>query len=313
MKNKVVIIGAGFVGATSAYAIMNRGLASEIVLVDIDEKKAEGEMMDLNHGATFVKPVRISTGDYEDCRDASIVIIAAGANQEPGESRLDLAEKNTAIFKKIVPQIVDYTKDAILLVVTNPVDILTAVTRKISTLPANKVMGSGTVLDTSRFRYLLSLHCKINPKNIHAYVLGEHGDHEVVAWSLTSIAGVPFRDYCVLCGRGHNSRDFMDEISGKVRNSAYEIIEKKGVTYYAVGLAVARIVESIFRDENTILTVSTVLEGQYGLKGLALSLPAIVGHGGAEKILDLKLSEEEEKELVESGEILKGILQGLKI
>jgi len=313
MKDKVAIIGAGLVGATTAYAIMNRGLASEIVLVDINKDKAEGEAMDLNHGVAFVKPVRIKSGGYEECRDARIVIISAGANQEPGETRLDLVKKNTDVFKKIIPQITEHTRDAILLVVTNPVDILTFVTMKLSGLPSGRVLGSGTVLDTSRFRYLLSDHCKINPKNVHAYILGEHGDHEVAAWSLTNIAGVPFEDYCVLCGKECASKDFKEEISEKVRKAAYEIINRKEATYYAVGLAVARIVESIFRDENSILTVSTILDGEYGLENVALSLPSIVGAGGVEKVLNLKLSKNEEKNLLESAELLQSIIGELGI
>lgn len=313
MTNKIVIVGAGFVGATTAYAIMNWGLASEIVLVDINEKKAEGEAMDLSHGAAFVKPVKIRNGGYEDCKDARIVIITAGANQEPGETRLDLVHKNTRVFKSIVPEIMKYTKDAILLVVTNPVDILTYVTKKLSGLPSSQVIGSGTVLDTSRFRYLLSEHCRVNPRNIHGYVLGEHGDHEVTAWSLTTVAGVPFTDYCVFCGRQCNNEEFREEISRQVRNAAYEIIERKGATYYAVGLGVARIVESILRDENSILTVSTILEGQYGLENVALSLPVILGAEGIVRVLNLDLAPEEEKKLRETGELLQGIIKDLDL
>lgn len=313
MTNKIVIVGAGFVGATTAYAIMNWGLASEIVLVDINEKKAEGEAMDLSHGAAFVKPVKVRSGGYEECKDARIVIITAGANQEPGETRLDLVHKNTRVFKSIVPEIMKYTKDAILLVVTNPVDILTYVTKKLSGLPSSQVIGSGTVLDTSRFRYLLSEHCRVNPRNIHGYILGEHGDHEITAWSLTTVAGVPFTDYCVFCGRQCNNEEFREEISRQVRNAAYEIIERKGATYYAVGLGVARIVESILRDENSILTVSTILEGQYGLENVALSLPVILGAEGIVRVLNLDLAPEEEKKLREIGELLQGIIKDLDL
>src|SRR5690554_2248032 len=313
MSNKIVIVGAGFVGATSAYAIMNWGLASEIVLIDLNEEKAEGEAMDLSHGAAFVKPVKIRNGGYEDCKDARIVIITAGANQEPGETRLDLVHKNTRVFKSIVPEIIKYTKDAILLVVTNPVDILTYVTKKLSGLPSSQVIGSGTVLDTSRFRYLLSEHCRVNPRNIHGYVLGEHGDHEVTAWSLTTVAGVPFPEYCTFCGRQCNNEEFREEISRQVRNAAYEIIERKGATYYAVGLGVARIVESILRDENSILTVSTILDGQYGLDNVALSLPVILGAEGIVRVLNLDLAPEEEKKLREIGELLQGIIKDLDL
>lgn len=313
MKDKVVIIGAGLVGSTSAYAIMNWGLASEIVLIDIDKDRAEGEAMDLSHGAAFAKPVRIRNGDYEDCKDAGVIIIAAGANQNPGETRLDLVKKNTEVFKSIIPEIMKYITDGIILVVTNPVDILTYISFKISGLPEKRVLGSGTVLDTSRFRYLLSEHCQVNPRNIHAYILGEHGDHEVTAWSLTTVAGVPFKDYCIFCGNECNNKGFRDEVSNKVKNAAYEIIERKGATYYAVGLGVARIVESIFRDEHSILTVSTVLNGQYGLENLALSLPAIVGVGGVERVLNLDLSESEEKDIKKAGNVLGEIVKSLDL
>ncbi|ACL70363.1 L-lactate dehydrogenase [Halothermothrix orenii] len=313
MKDKVVVVGAGFVGSTSAYAIMNWGLASEIVLIDIDKDRAEGEAMDLNHGASFVKPVRIRSGDYEECKDARIVIISAGANQKPGETRLDLVKKNTEIFKEIIPRILKYTREAIILVVTNPVDVLTYVTWKISGLPRNQVLGSGTVLDTSRFRYLLSEHCRVNPKNIHAYIIGEHGDHEVAAWSLTNVAGVNFDDYCLVCGKDCCTKEFRKDIYNKVKNAAYDIIERKDATYYAVGLAVARIVESIFRDESSILTVSSVLQGEYNLDGLALSLPSIVGEKGIKKVLTLEFSAKEEEDLYESARILKDVIKDLDI
>ncbi len=313
MKDKVVIVGAGLVGATSAYAIMNWGLASEIALIDLDKERAEGEAMDLNHGAAFVKPVKVKSGGYEECEDARIVIIAAGANQNPGETRLDLVKKNTKIFKSIIPNIMKYTDDAILLVVTNPVDILTYVTMKISGLSEKRVFGSGTVLDTSRFRYLLSEHCHVNPRNIHANILGEHGDHEVAAWSLATVAGVPFEKYCVNCGKACATSDFKEQLSEQVKNAAYEIIDKKDATYYAVGLAVARIVESVFRDENTILTVSTALDGQYGLNGVALSLPAIIGANGIEKVLSLNLASDEEEKLKTAGKVLKDIIKDLDL
>ncbi|MFW6238910.1 MAG: L-lactate dehydrogenase [Halanaerobiales bacterium] len=310
MQNKVVIIGAGFVGSTIAYALMNNGIASEIVLIDIDEDKAEGEAMDLSHGASFVKPVNVSSGSYEECVDADMVIITAGANQKPGESRLDLVKKNTGIFKQIVPQITEYTEDTLLLVVTNPVDILTYVAYRISGYPRERVLGSGTVLDTSRFRYLLSWHCEVNPANIHAYIIGEHGDHEVAAWSQTNIAGINFDRFCLTCERDCGE-EFRDEVYHKVKDAAYEVIDKKGATYYAIGLAVTRIVESIFRNENTILTVSSILDGHYGLSDMALSLPAKVGRSGIKDVLMMELSAEEEEALIESGELLKGIIAEL--
>ncbi len=319
MKNKIVIIGAGFVGSTTAYAIMNWGIASQIVLVDIDQKKAEGEAMDLNHGAAFVKPVSVKSGGYQECENADIIIITAGANQKPGETRLDLVKKNTAIFKNIIPEITKYTKEAILLVVTNPVDILTYVTHKLTDLPVNQVIGSGTVLDTSRFRYLLSKHCNLDPRNIHSYIIGEHGDNEVSAWSLSNVAGIPFDKYCQICNNKgdsdcfNNPRQFKKEMAEKVKNSAYEIIERKQATYYAVGLAVTRIVESILRNENTILTVSSVLDDIYGVSDIALSLPSIVGANGVKRVLPLEISQQEKNKFLNSAKLLKKVAEKLDI
>ncbi len=312
MKDKVVIIGSGFVGATIAYAIMNWGYASEIVLIDINKEKAVGEAMDLSHGASFLKPVKIRSGDYEECSDASVIIITAGVSQKKGETRLDLVYKNTDIFKNIIPRIINYTKDSILLIVSNPVDILTYVTLKLSDFPEEQVIGSGTVLDTSRFRYMLSKYCQLNPSNVHAYIIGQHGDHEVPAWSLTNVAGISYDKYCNYCNTNCNS-SFKDKIYRQVRESAYEVIEKKGATYYAVGLAVARIVESIFRDENTILTVSTVLNGKYGLNNVALSLPTIIGKKGIKKVLELDLADNEEKALKKSAAVLSSIIDELDL
>lgn len=308
MRNKIAIVGTGYVGSTIAYTIMNWGLVSNILLIDIDKNRSEGEAMDLSHGASFVKPVRIKSGGYEECRNARIIIITAGANQKPGETRLDLVKKNTEIFKDIIPRITKYNQDAILLVVTNPVDILTYITQKLSGFPVNRVIGSGTVLDTSRLRHLLSSRCEINPRNVHAYMIGEHGDHEVVVWSLTNIAGVTFDDYCQVCEKSC-SVNFKSNVHKKVRDYAYHVIEKKGATYYAVGLAVTRIVESILRDENSILTVSGVLEGQYGIDDIALSVPSVVGLNGIEKVLDLKIASKELEDLQKSANLLKNIAQ----
>jgi len=318
LDNKIVIVGAGFVGSTIGYAIMNWGLASEIVLVDIDRERAEGEAMDLNHGAAFVKPVKVKSGDYDQCKGADIIIITAGANQKPGETRLDLVRKNTEIFKDIIPRINKYNQEAILLVVSNPVDILTYVTAKLAEVEDTKVIGSGTVLDTSRFRYLLSSHCDLDPRNIHAYIIGEHGDHEVAAWSLTNVAGISFEKYCQFCNGdcsydGNYSEEFKEDIYRQVRDSAYQIIKKKNATYYAIGLAVARILESVLRDENTILTVSSVLKGEYEIEDITLSLPSIVGKSGIKKILSLEIAEQEKKELKKSANMLKNIKNDLEI
>ena len=310
-RNKVAIIGAGDVGATIGYALVVKGIASEIVLIDINKEKAEGEAMDLMHGASFVQPVEIYAGDYSDCQNADVVIITAGARQEADETRLDLVKKNTEIFKQIVPSITKYNEDAILLVVTNPVDILTYVTLKLSGLAKNQVIGSGTVLDSSRFRSLLSNHCQVAASNVHGYIIGEHGDSEVPVWSLTNIAGTSLDNYCPICD--YSCDNGLKEIGEEVKNSAYEIIEKKGSTFYAISLAVARIVRSILRDENSVLTISSLMEGNYGINDIALSLPTIVNSSGVEKVLNLPLNQEEETAFKKSAEQLKEIAQNLDL
>ena len=309
---KIVIIGAGFVGSTTAYTLMISGLSSEMVLIDINKEKCEGEVMDLNHGMSFVSPVKIYAGDYSDCKNADIIIIAAGANQKPGETRIDLAHKNTAIFKNIISNVVKYNNDCILLVVTNPVDILTYVSYKVSGFPKSKVIGSGTVLDTSRLKYLIGEHISIDTRNVHGYIIGEHGDTELPSWSLTNIAGIQMDDYCKMCPSCVNMNK-RNEIFLNVKNAAYEIIDRKGATYYAVALAVKRIVEAIIRNENSILTVSSFLDNQFGLTDVCLSLPSIVNNKGIEKILDIPLSETEVELFQKSGNSLKEIINKLDI
>jgi len=309
---KVTVVGAGFVGSTTAYTLMISGLISELVLIDINEQKAEGEVMDLNHGMPFVLPVKIFRGDYKDCAGSDIVIISAGANQKPEETRIDLVHKNAAIFKSIVSEIVKYNNECILLVVTNPVDILTYVTYKISGFPKNKVIGSGTVLDTARFRFLLGRHVGIDTRNIHGYIIGEHGDTEVAAWSLTNIAGMTVEEYCEKCHKCDEGLT-RKNIYHEVKNAAYEIIKRKGATYYAVALAVRRIVEAITRDENSILTVSSLLEGQYGISDVCLSVPTIVNRNGVERILDIPINDSERQLLLKSANSLKEIIKDLNI
>jgi L-lactate dehydrogenase len=310
ISGKISVIGTGFVGSTTAYTLMLSGLVSEIVLVDINKDKAEGDAMDMNHGVSFVKPTRIVAGDYKDCTGSDIVIITAGANQKPGETRIDLVKKNTQVFKSIINELVKYCSDSILLVVTNPVDILTYVTQKISGFPTNMVIGSGTVLDTSRFRYLLSEHTNIDTRNIHGYILGEHGDSEVAAWSLTNIAGMSMNEYCKYCARC--AGDTKHEIFENVKNSAYEIIEKKGATYYAVALAVKRIVECILRNENSILTVSSLINGTYGINDVCLSLPTIVNKKGVNSVIEVPLNDNELKAVKKSADTIKEVLSGIK-
>ena len=304
---KISIIGAGFVGSTTAYTLMLGGLVSELVLVDVNKQKAEGEAMDLSHGVPFISPVKVTAGDYSDCSGSSIVIITAGVNQKPGETRLDLVKRNTEVFKSIIPELVKYCPESILLVVTNPVDILTYVAYKISGFKKERVIGSGTVLDTARFKYLLGDQLGIDARNVHTYVLGEHGDSEVATWSITNIAGMSLESYCQNCKTCESEK--IKEIFEDVRNAAYYVIEKKGATYYAVALTVRRIVEAILRDENSILTVSSLIENIYGLNDVCLSLPSIVNSQGVSKIIPLNLSEREILALVESGNSLKKVLK----
>jgi len=304
---KVSIIGTGFVGSTTAYTLLLSGLVSDLVLVDKNKRKAEGEAMDLNHGVPFIRPVKVIAGDYKDCEGSNIVIIAAGVNQKPGETRLDLVRNNTEVFHSIIPELKKYCSDSILLVVTNPVDILTYVTYKLSGFPKNKIIGSGTVLDTARFKALLGEHVGIDARNVHTYVLGEHGDTEVAAWSITSIAGMSMESFCKRCNtcKGESKNAIFED----VRKAAYNIIERKEATYYAVGLTVKRIVEAILRDEDSILTVSSLVEGLYGLNDVCLSLPTIVNSDGVKHVLEVDLSKTEKQALIDSGNSLQDIIK----
>jgi L-lactate dehydrogenase len=306
--NKISIIGAGFVGSTTAFALMTSGLASEIVIVDINKEKAEGEAMDLSHGAPFVKPIDITAGEYSDTKDSDIVIITAGIGPKPGDTRLDCISKNLKIFETIVPEIVKYSPNSILLVVSNPVDILTYITYKLSGFPSNRVIGSGTVLDTSRFKYMLSKHFEVDARNIHTYIMGEHGDSEIATWSLTSIAGMKVEEYCNISCKKCDG-EFKFGIYNEVKEAAYNVIQKKGSTYYAVALAIKRIVEAILRNENSILTVSTLLKGEYGIEDVYMGVPTILGREGTKKILQVKLSEEESSKLIQSSVILKSVIK----
>jgi L-lactate dehydrogenase len=305
-----VVGGAGAVGASAAYALMMSGLVSEIVLVDLNERRAEGEAMDLMHGAPFVRPVTVRAGRYADCADSQIVVITAGAAQKPGESRLDLVRKNTGIFREMIPQLAQAAPNAILLVVANPVDILTLAALDASGFPPGRVIGSGTVLDTARLRALVGQRLNIDPRSVHGYVIGEHGDSEVVVWSRATVAGLPISEFCEQRGSECDER-MQAEISEQVRRAAYEIIERKGATYYAIGLGVRHIVEAIMRDQNTVLTVSTLMTGQFGISDICLSLPSIVDHGGVEGVLVPKLSDEEVDALCRSADVLKETAQAV--
>lgn len=310
-RGKIVVVGAGHVGATIAYTIMLGGLFSHIVIIDINNKKAEGNALDISHGVSFVKPVKVTAGDYSECTDADIVIITAGENQAPGESRLDLLKKNVVITKEIVESVMKYAPDdIILLTVTNPVDILTYVTFKVSGLPKNQVLGSGTVLDTSRLKFMISRRTGIDARNCHTYIIGEHGDSEVAAWSITNIGGMSMHEFCRFTGKC--SLEDLDKMYSEVKNSAYEIIEKKGATHYAIAVAVEKIVECIAGDENSILTVSSVFDGQYGLEDVALSVPTKVGGDGIEKILEVPFGRDEMKGLRDSAATLRKMIKEIE-
>ncbi len=293
--NKIAVVGAGQVGVTTAYTLLLSGLAQEIVLIDLNRDKVDGEVMDLRHGIPLLPPAEIYGGTYEDLKDSDIVIVSAGVGQKPGESRMELNGRNIAVMRSIIPEIAKNAPDTIILMVTNPCDVLTYAALKISGFPPERVIGSGTVLDTSRLRYLLSQRASIDPRNIHTYILGEHGESEFAAWSLTTIAGMPLHGYGdnQLCFPKWDSEKDEKEYLQLVRGSAQEIISKKGATFYAVAVAVKRICEAILRDENSILTVSTLLTGEMGISNVCLSLPCRVGIGGVSRKIDIALDDDE--------------------
>ncbi|NLC11970.1 MAG: L-lactate dehydrogenase [Firmicutes bacterium] len=305
----IAIIGAGFVGATTAYALMLSGSAQEIVLIDINQKKAQGEAMDLLHGSPFVKPLRVFAGEMADCRQAKLIIFTAGAKQKPGQSRLDLLRQNSEIVAETVAKITALQRNPLILMVTNPVDVLSYVAWQASGLEASRIIGSGTVLDSARFRQLIASHCGVASRHVHGYIIGEHGDSEVALWSTVTIGGSRLQAMCPRCG-GNCRPGWKEEVEQKVKRAAYDIIERKGATYYAVALAVRAIVEAITRDEKAVLTVSTLVQNQIpGLDKVYLSLPCIVGSKGVEKILPLELDEREKEQLIHSGKILKGQIE----
>jgi len=306
--NKISIIGSGFVGSTTAFAIMDAGLVSDIVLVDINRDKSEAEAMDLTQGAAFVKTVNITAGILEDTNGSDLIIITAGIGPKPGESRLDILNKNIPIFKDIVPKLAQFSPDAIFLVVSNPVDILTYITYKFSGFPSHRVIGSGTVLDTSRFKSILSKQFSIDARNIHAYIIGEHGDSEIAAWSTIKIAGMSIEEYCKIDKLDYNE-EFKTFITDEVKHAAYEIINRKGYTNYAVALAVRRITEAILGDEQSILTVSGFQNGDSNLNDVYIAMPSIVGRNGIRKILPIPLSTDEFEKLNDSANLLKEIIK----
>ena len=307
---KAAVIGCGFVGSATAFTLMQSRLFSELVLLDVNMEKADGEAKDIAHGIPFAGQMKIYAGTYDDAADAAIIIITAGANQKPGETRLDLVQKNTAIYQSIIPEIVKRDFGGILLIVSNPVDILTYVALKLSGLPEKRVLGSGTVLDTARLKYALGEHLGVDSRSVHSFIIGEHGDSEIAAWSSTNVSGIPLNEFCEM--RGHFNHDAaMDAIAEKVKNSAYEIISKKLATYYGIAMSVKRICECIVRNERSILPVSAMMHGEYGIEDITLSMPAIVGIGGVETHVPIALSEEEAEKLVESAKKLKEVAKGL--
>jgi L-lactate dehydrogenase len=310
-QRKVVVIGAGAVGTTYIYALLQHSLATEIALVDIDRQRLEGEVMDLSHGLPFIAPVEIHAGSYDDCTDANLIVLTAGAKQTPGQSRIDLVRKNAEMLKAICKQIKSRHSKAVIVVVTNPVDVLTQLAIQQLRWPRQRIIGSGTVLDSSRFKYLLSRHCGVDARNVHAYVLGEHGDSEVAAWSMTHIAGVPVRKYCPACRKCAYEKCHAD-IAEMVRDSAYHIIDYKGSTYYGIGLSLVRISEAILRNENSVLTVSVLLQGEYGLRDVCLSVPCVIDANGVQKIIDAPLNRAESEALKKSARTLMEIFRSIK-
>jgi L-lactate dehydrogenase len=309
---KVAVVGAGSVGASFAYSLMIHGLVSEISLIDVNAEKAMGEAMDLEHGLPFVQPARIKSGDYGECADADIVVVAAGAAQKPGESRLDLVKRNAAVFKQVIPRIKEHNDQCILLIATNPVDIMTYVSLRLSGFPPNRVIGSGTILDTSRLRSLLGEHFRIDARNVHAYIIGEHGDSEVPVWSSANIAGVKIKEYCPICGMKYDE-PYLNKIFQEVKNAAYKIIDLKGATYYAIGLGLTRIVESVIRDENAVLTVSSLLHDYYRVSDLCLSVPSIVNKEGISQTLKVPLEDAEVKMFQKSASVMETVIKSLDI
>lgn len=310
-KQKCAVIGCGFVGASIAFSLVQEEMFSELVLIDINQTKAEGEAMDLSHGLPFVHPMKIYAGTYADLADCFLIIITAGAGQRPGETRLELVRKNVEIFRDMIPQITAVTQDARLLIVSNPVDVMTYAAWKLSGYPPEHVIGSGTVLDTARLKYLLGAHLGVDSRSVHAFIIGEHGDSELAVWSSANISGVDldsFRDICGACDGETLHRLYED-----VRTSAYKVIEKKGATYYAIALAVTRIARAIVREEHSVLPVSAYVNGHYGVSDVYFGVPSIVGAEGIEKVLDIPLDASEQQQLEHSVQTLKDVITGLDL
>jgi L-lactate dehydrogenase len=306
-SSSVALIGTGFVGSSYAFALMNQGLVNELIMIDVNEDKAKGDVMDLNHGKVFApNPTYIRYGEYKDCANVELVVICAGAGQKPGETRLQLVEKNLKIFKSIIDSVMASGFDGIFVVATNPVDILTYATWKFSGLPKERVIGSGTILDTARFRYSLGEYFGVNPVNVHSYIIGEHGDSELPVYSSANIGCVPVLKY--IERHEEYKKEDLDDIFINVRDAAYKIIETKGATYYGIAMGLVRITKAILSNENSILTVSTYLDGQYGVEDVYIGVPAIINRSGLHQIVELDLNEEEQKLFHNSVKVLKDTL-----
>lgn len=309
---KAAIVGCGFVGASIAFRFLQQGLFSQLVLLDVDRAKAEGEAMDLSDGLPYGSSMEITAGTYDDVADCALIVITAGANQKPGETRLDLIGKNTAILRSILAEITARDFGGILLVVSNPVDVLTYAAWKLSGYPKERVIGSGTVLDTGRLKQLLGEELRVDSRNVHAFIIGEHGDSELAVWSGANVSGVDLEHFCQIRGGGLDA-NHMDRLYQEVRDSAYQIIQRKGATYYGIAMAVGRIAQCIVRDEHAVLPISVVLEGQYGQEGVALSVPSVVGRNGLEEILEISLSPQESQALDHSARQLKEAIGTLNL
>ncbi len=310
-RSKIAIIGTGFVGASAAFALSLNQMVNEMVLIDVFKDKAAGEAMDINHGLSFLGQMKVYDGDYSDCADCDAIIITAGANRKPGETRIDLAKKNVAIVKEITQNVMKHYTRGVILVVSNPVDIITYKIAQWSGLPYGRVLGTGTVLDSSRFRYLLSEKFDVDVRNVHGYIIGEHGDTQLPVWSATHIAGKNIREYFNDPVYNINDADIA-AIMENVKGAGAEIIKRKGATYYAIAVAINTILESLLKNQNTIRTVSSVMKGNYGIEDVALSLPSIVNANGVKSIVDINLTDEELTALKYSSEQLKSILNEVK-
>lgn len=309
---RVAVIGLGNVGATFAYALLLNGLAAEIVLIDVNRAKAEGEAMDLSHSQPFTHATRIWAGDYSDCAGAAVTVITAGAAQKPGETRLDLAKRNFEVFREVIPEITRCNPRGIVVIATNPVDVLTYVSLKLSGLPPNRVIGSGTILDTARFRHLIGEHFGVDPRSVHAHIVGEHGDSEVPVWSLANIAGMRLAEFSAVTGIPCEQSD-LDEIFRNTRDAAYQIIQRKRHTFYAVAAGLIRIMEAILRDQNTVLSVSSLVQDYFGISDVCFSLPSVVNRSGIERVLPLQLDEGELAALRHSAKVIKKNIAGLEL